>query len=114
MKKVFISQSMKGFSEEEIRHQRTEAQNAIAARFGEVEFLGTEPKTFENTPNDKEKIAMLSDSLKILSQSDMLVLIKPQGALPNGCAIETSVAARYGIPIEVYRPNYGNGWESFG
>jgi hypothetical protein len=112
--KVFISQQMNGFSEKEIREQRKQTQEAITAKYGNVDFLGTEPKMFRSPPTNEEKIEMLSDSLKILAQADLLVLVKPQGALPNGCAIETQVAKRYGISIVTYRPAYASGWEEFG
>jgi hypothetical protein len=113
--KVFISQPMKGFTKAEIQNQRTEAQKAIEKRFKDkIEFLGTKPKDFDGEPSKSQKIEMLSDSLKILAKADVLVLIKPKGALPNGCFIEASVAKRYGIKVIVYRPDYGSGWEEFG
>jgi hypothetical protein len=125
--KVFISQPMKGFTKAEIQNQRAEAQKAIEKRFkGKIEFLGTKPKDIDLEPPEgancldrriafeKEKIVMLSNSLKILAKADVLMLIKPKGALPNGCFIEASVARRYGIKVIVYRPDYGSGWEEFG
>ena len=112
--KVFISQPMAGLSEMEIRSQRATTQSAITEKFGQVEFISTEPKTFEEMPTQSQKIEMLADSLKILAQADKVVLIKPQGKLPNGCFIETSVAKRYGIEVITYRPDYCSGWEEFG
>jgi len=116
-KRVFISQPMKGFTPIEIQELRKKCQDAYRAKFGKkaiVEFLGTQPKHFAKPPTNKEQIEMLSDSLKILASADVLVLIKPQGALPNGCFIECQVAKRYGIEVVTYRPAYESGWEEFG
>jgi hypothetical protein len=115
--KIFISQPMNGLCEAEIRDQREHAVYAIQGSTDddvEIEILGTEPRTFDTPPTNAEKISMLADSLKILANADRLVLIKPKGPLPNGCAIECQVAKRYGIPIDVYRPERGSGWEVFG
>ncbi|MCL2206581.1 MAG: hypothetical protein FWB90_00610 [Fibromonadales bacterium] len=119
IEKVFISQAMRGLTVEEIRSQRAAAEEAIIKDYGEVEFLGTEPKETPFPPADNKTIAQarieaLSDSLKILAKADLLVLIKPQGKLPDGCFIETSVAKRYGIYVRTWRPEFKSGWEEFG
>lgn len=94
MKKLFISQPMRGKSDEEIK---TERENAISkARElirDDVEELQT---FFDDFGPDKKPLHYLAKSLEFLADADVAIFI---GDWKNyrGCKIEHECAVEYGI-----------------
>lgn len=96
MKKLFISQPMKGKTNEEIRKEREEAI------FCEKELMGDEIEVidsfFENAPADARPLWYLGESLKLLSTADV-AYFAPGWKSARGCKIEHICAEQYGINI---------------
>lgn len=90
MKKLFISQPMKGKSDEEILRERNKAI-AEAERLcdGFVSFS-------QGAPADAKPLWFLGKSLEILSQADV-VYFAPGWKEARGCRIEHQCAVEYGI-----------------
>lgn len=70
MKKVFISQPMRGLTDEEIKLKRKEIINKIKRIINEeVEIIDS---FIENTPNVKTvPVYYLGESIKLLSEADI-------------------------------------------
>ena len=95
MRKVFISQPMKGKSDGEIKAVRENLIKKIKERFGEVEIMDT---YLENAPYDARPLWYLTKSLEILSRSDIAYFAKDFDK-NRGCTIEHLCAREYGITI---------------
>lgn len=94
MKKLFISQPMRGKSDEEILKEREIAINAARETVGEeVEVLET---FFDDFGPDKKPLHYLAKSLEYLAIADVAIFI---GDWKNyrGCRIEHECAVEYGI-----------------
>lgn len=99
MKKVFISQPMKGFTDEEILKAREEAVKAVEEAIGEkAEVL---PSFFEDfNPTGNIPLAYLGKSISMLAEADIAYFGKGwQDA--RGCKIEYQCATQYGISVIV-------------
>lgn len=97
MKKLFISQPMKGLTSEEIAADRARilafAENALRANFKDYEILDT----YFSGSDDWTSIDYLAESIKYLGKADMAVFGK--GWSKNrGCKIEHLVCEEYDIP----------------
>ena len=94
MKKLFISQPMKGKSDEEILKERNKAI-AKAERLCDdaVEVLDS---FFQGAPADAKPLWFLGKSLEVLSQADV-VYFAPGWEDARGCRIEHQCAVEYGI-----------------
>ena len=94
MKKLFISQPMKGKSDEDILKERNKAI-AEAERLCDdgVEVLDS---VFQGAPADAKPLWFLGKSLEILSQADV-VYFAPGWEDARGCRIEHQCAEEYGI-----------------
>lgn len=96
MKKLFISQPMKGKTDEIIKKER---QQAIC----EAEQMLGEPAVvidsfFEGAPADAKPLWFLGKSLELLAQADIAYFAEGwQDA--RGCRIEHACAQEYGIPV---------------
>lgn len=94
MKKLFISQPMKGKSDEGILQEREQA-------IKEAEELLKEPvevidSFFQNAPAEARPLWFLGKSLELLSTADVAYFAKGwQDA--RGCKIEHECAVQYGI-----------------
>lgn len=94
MKKLFISQPMKGKSDKEILKEREQA-------IKEAEELLKEPvevidSFFQNAPAEARPLWFLGKSLELLSTADVAYFVKGwQDA--RGCKIEHECATQYGI-----------------
>lgn len=101
MKKLFISQPMKGKSEEEILRER-------AGAIAETERLLGEPVEALETyfGKDYRPLEFLGKSIMYLAQADV-AYFAPGWWDARGCKIEHACAAEYGIPIVSEVP--GNG-----
>lgn len=94
MKKVMISQPMKGKTSEQIKKERAELVKELQEAGYEV--LDT---VFENAPEDEDvAIYMLSQSIRYLGKADMIVFMKGWEKA-RGCKIEHQVAVGYGKEI---------------
>ena len=95
MRKVFISQPMKGKSDGEIKAVRENLIKKIKERFGEVEIMDT---YLENAPYDARPLWYLAKSLEILSRADIAYFAKDFDK-NRGCIIEHLCAREYGITV---------------
>ena len=96
MKKLFISQPMKGKSDEEILRER---ENAIKS----AEELLEEPvelidSFFQSAPADARPLWFIGKSLELLSIADIAFFAKGWEDA-RGCKIEHTCAVEYGITV---------------
>lgn len=96
MKKVFISQPMKGKTDEEILKIREQAIKVAEEKLGEdVEEIKS---FFQGALADARPLWFLGESLKLLSTADIAYFAKGwDGA--RGCKIEHECAVQYGINV---------------
>lgn len=101
MKKLFISQPMKGKTNEEILAVREKAIESAERNLGEkVEVIDS---FFQNAPVDAKPLWYLGKSLELLSTADV-AYFAPGWEEARGCRIENTCAIEYGIDvIEDYR-----------
>ena len=99
MKRVFISQPMKGLTNEEIESKRAEAIGYIKACLGEdVEIIDS---FFKDAPADAKPLWYLAESIHLLATADYVYFVEGwQNA--RGCIIEHLCASTYGISILYY------------
>ncbi len=94
MKKLFISQPMKGKSDEEILKERDTAIKEAEELVGEpVEVIDS---FFQNAPADARPLWFLGKSLELLSTADVAYFARGW-ADARGCKIEHECAIQYGI-----------------
>lgn len=100
MKKLFISQPMKGKTDEEILAAREKAIKSATEHLGEeVEVIDS---FFQNAPVDARPLWFLGKSLELLSTADVAYFAKGWENF-RGCKIENTCAVEYGIlTIEDY------------
>ena len=99
MKKLFISQPMRGKSDEEILEERKKAIKAAQELVGEpVEVIDS---FFQSAPADAKPLWYLEKSLELLAIADVAYFAEGwQDA--RGCRIEHECAKEYGVDrIEV-------------
>lgn len=97
MKKLFISQPMNGWTDEEIKAERAEIVNRVTERFGEVEVIDSFIE--ENAPdNANSGLWYLGKSLELLSTADCAYFAEGWQNY-RGCKIEHECAVQYGIDI---------------
>lgn len=101
MKKLFISQPMRGKTDEEILAVRAKAIESAERNLGEkVEVIDS---FFQNAPADAKPLWYLGKSLELLSTADVAYFAKDWEQY-RGCRIENTCAVEYGIDvIEDYR-----------
>ena len=90
MKKLFISQPMKGKTDEEILKER---EKAIASE--EIEVIDS---FFQSAPADARPLWFLGKSLELLSTADIAYFAKGWENA-RGCRIENTCAIEYGIDV---------------
>lgn len=96
MKKLFISQPMRGKTNEEIIKER---KVLIADVYMKThENLAVIDSFFENAPTDATPLWYLGESLKLLGTADFAVFA-PGWQNYRGYRIEHDAAVQYGIPI---------------
>lgn len=94
MKRLFISQPMRGKSDEQILKERQEAIERAKEFFGEdVEVIDS---FFQNAPADARPLWFLGKSLELLSTADIAYFAKGWQEA-RGCKIENECAIAYGI-----------------
>ena len=96
MKKLFISQPMRGKSDEDILAERQKAIKSAEEKIGEpVEVIDS---FFQEAPVDAKPLWFLGKSLELLAGADIAYFAKGwQDA--RGCKIENTCAIEYGIPV---------------
>ena len=94
MKKLFISQPMKGKTDEEILAARAKAIKAAEKKLGEpVEVIDS---FFQGAPADAKPLWYLGESLKLLATADVAYFAEGWEDA-RGCKIELSCALAYDI-----------------
>ena len=102
MKKLFISQPMRGKTNEEILAVREKAIESAERNLGEkVEVIDS---FFKDAPVDANPLWYLAKSLELLATADVAYFAKGWEDY-RGCRIENTCAVEYGIElvIEDYR-----------
>lgn len=95
MKKVFISQPMRGLSDTEIKEERKAIKQAIIKEYGDVEFIDS---YFESAPASARPLWFLGKSLEFLSTADMAFFANGWEDA-RGCVMEHEACKKYGIEI---------------
>ena len=96
MKKLFISQPMKGKSDEEILKERENAIKIAEKLLGEpVEIIDS---FFQSAPADARPLWFIGKSLELLSTADIAYFAKGWEKA-RGCKIENTCAIEYGITV---------------
>lgn len=101
MRKLFISQPMNGKTEEYIKNERQHlietTEKVYEEKFEVIDSY------IENAPENANSLWYLGESLKLMSQADVVVFAK-DWELYRGCKIEHQAAIDYGISdvIESY------------
>lgn len=105
MKKLFISQPMRGKTDEEILREREKAIESAKRNLGEeVEVIDS---FFQSAPVDAKPLWFLGKSLELLSTADVAYFAEDWEKY-RGCKIENICAVEYGITvIEDYRETEG-------
>ena len=99
MKKLFISQPMKGKTNEEIEAERAKAvEEAKAVLNDDVEVIDS---FFKDAPVDARPLWFLGKSIELLSVADIAYFAKDWDKY-RGCKIEHSCAVEYGIKVIEY------------
>ena len=94
MKKLFISQPMKGKTDEQILAERERAIEAAKELVGEEgEIIDS---FFQAAPADAKPLWFLGKSLELLSSADV-AYFAPGWNQFRGCKIEHECAVQYGI-----------------
>lgn len=103
MKKLFISQPMRGKTDEEILAVREKAIASAERHLGEkVEVIDS---FFQNAPAEAKPLWFLGKSLELLSTADVAYFTKGWEEA-RGCRVENTCAIEYGIDvIEDYTDN---------
>lgn len=96
MKKLFISQPMRGKTDEEIKAEREKAIQKA------TEFLGEDMEVidsyFELAPHNARPLWFLGKSLELLSTADVVYFANGWNKY-RGCKIEHTCAVEYGITV---------------
>lgn len=96
MKKLFISQPMKGKTDEEILAVRNKAIASAEKHLGEkVEVIDS---FFQSAPADAKPLWFLGKSIELLSNADVAYFAKGWNEA-RGCKIEHECALQYDIEI---------------
>ena len=96
MKKLFISQPMRGKTKEEILAVREKAIESAFRHFEErPEVIDS---YFEDAPVDANPLWYLAKSLELLSTADVAYFAKGWEEA-RGCRIENTCAIEYGIDV---------------
>lgn len=96
MKKLFISQPMRGKTDEEILAERKKAIESAERNLGEpVEVIDS---FFQNAPADARPLWFPGKSLELLSTADIAYFAKGWEDA-RGCRIENQCAIEYGIEV---------------
>ena len=97
MKKLFISQPMRGLTDEEILKVREEIITKAEQEIGEpVELIDSFIKEYPGEINKSVPVWYLGKSIQFLSQAD-IAYFGGDWKNARGCRIEHEIAKEYGI-----------------
>lgn len=95
--KIFISQPMRGKTEQQILDERMKAVDKVSKIFNDEEVIIVESYQ-KNLYKDANPLYCLSKSLELMSKCDLVVFVEGyQNA--RGCKIEHECAKEYGYNI---------------
>jgi hypothetical protein len=98
MKKLFISQPMRGKTNEEILAIREKAIASAERELGEkVEVIDS---FFKDAPTEAKPLWYLAKALELLATADVAYFAKGWEEA-RGCRIENTCAIEYGIPLVI-------------
>lgn len=98
--KVFISQPMKGKSDELILEERKLIVERIKKTYGEdVEILDSFFDDFNDSDSKRPPVVYLAKAIEVLAEAD-LAFFATGWTRTKGCRIEYDVARAYGIKID--------------
>ena len=101
MKKLFISQPMRGLTDEDILKAREEIRVRAENKIGEkVELIDSFIKEYPREINKTVPVWYLGKSIQFLSQADV-AYFGGDWRNARGCKIEHEIAKEYGIKIVV-------------
>lgn len=96
MKKLFISQPMKGKTDQEILNERKFAIKKAEELLGEpVEIIDS---FFQGAPAEAKPLWFIGKSIELLANADAVVFVDGW-EYARGCKIEHECAVQYGMPI---------------
>ena len=99
MKKIFISQPMRGLTDEEILNKRQEIrENAEKVIKEPVELIDSFIEDYPGEINKHIPVFYLGKSIQFLSQADV-AYFGGDWRNARGCKIENEIAKQYGIKI---------------
>lgn len=99
MKKLFISQPMRGLTDEEILRAREEIRFRAEQVVGEpLELIDSFMEEYPGEINKSIPVWYLGKSIQFLSQAD-IAYFGGEWKNARGCRIEHEVADKYGIKI---------------
>lgn len=99
MKKLFISQPMRGLTDEEILRAREEIRFRAKQVVGEpLELIDSFMEEYPGEINKSIPVWYLGKSIQFLSQAD-IAYFGGEWRNARGCRIEHEVADKYGIKI---------------
>lgn len=93
--KLFISQPMKGKTDEQILEERNKAAGLFILEGENVEVIDS---FFKDAPAKAAPLWYLGESIKLLGEADVVYFCKDWQKY-NGCTIEHECAVRYGKTI---------------
>lgn len=95
--KLFISQPMKGKTDEEILKEREKAIKSVKEKYG-AENVDVIDSFFQSAPADARPLWFLGKSIELLSTADVAYFCKGWDQA-RGCKIENTCAIEYGIEV---------------
>lgn len=95
MKKIFISQPMRGLTDDEIKEKRRAVIDKLSAFMRGEEFEVID-SFFERAPHDAKPLWFLGKSLELLADADYAIFMEGWQAA-RGCRIENMCCQEYGI-----------------
>ena len=99
MKKLFISQPMRGLTDIEILKVRLEIKNRAEKIIGEpLELINSFFEDYPKEINKYKPVWYLGKSIQFLSQAD-IVYFGGDWRNARGCKIEYEIATTYGIKV---------------
>jgi hypothetical protein len=93
MKKVFVSQPMRGLSADAIKTNRAAIEEYVRREYGEVEFIDSYFPDFNGNA-----VSFLGKAIQKLSEADVAVFGAGWEAA-RGCKMENYVCKAYDIPV---------------
>lgn len=99
MKKLFISQPMRGIHQDEILKVREEIRIRAEERIGEkIELVDSFLSDYPSEINKHVPMWYLGKSIQLLSQAD-IVYFGGDWKNARGCKIENAIAVAYGLEV---------------